>query len=144
MLRAAAGRCWSDPLIGCFKLNVVAALNLDEGRYGVRIIFMDDQEVVVEAVAPSFNGVVSVDVAEVKAVLEGLLLVEDVGLFPLIVESDAIGMIISIRRACNSVDHSVARYFVNNNCSVVWFADFLAWLSLLANSDLHNCSRFLG
>ncbi|KAK3218023.1 hypothetical protein Dsin_011993 [Dipteronia sinensis] len=100
VLRATAGKCWAVPPSGCFKLNVDAAMNLYGGRYEVGIVFRDDQGVVVEAAALSFNGVVSVDVAKANAVLKGLLLAEDAGLFPLIVESDALGMINLYKEVC--------------------------------------------
>ncbi|KAK2638334.1 hypothetical protein Ddye_026129 [Dipteronia dyeriana] len=66
VLRAAASKCWYVPSPRCFKLNVDAAMDIDGGRYGVGIIFRDDHGVVVEAVALSFCGVVSVEVTEAK------------------------------------------------------------------------------
>ncbi|KAK2638853.1 hypothetical protein Ddye_026648 [Dipteronia dyeriana] len=65
-------RVWSLPSSDCFKLNTDAAMDLDKGRFG--------------AAVPSWFGRFSVEVAEAKIIIEGLLFAEDLGLFPLCVE----------------------------------------------------------
>ncbi|KAK1586800.1 hypothetical protein Q3G72_006262 [Acer saccharum] len=84
---------WTSPVSGSFKLNVDAALDSDIGRYGAGLIIRDDRGLIIVADALSFNGNVPVDIAEAKAVLEGLLMAVDLGLFPLCIESDAQGVV---------------------------------------------------
>ncbi|KAK2650552.1 hypothetical protein Ddye_018041 [Dipteronia dyeriana] len=111
MLRAAARKCWYVPPHRCFKLNVDAAMDIDGGRYGVGIVFRDDQGVVIEAVAISFSGVVSMrrlywkvchSAADIDNIIYDILALK---------RSCDIVSFDFIPRVCNSVAHSVASMF---------------------------------
>ncbi|KAK0579618.1 hypothetical protein LWI29_028787 [Acer saccharum] len=59
------------------------ALDGDKGRYGAGLVERNDKGEVVLVAALSFKRKASVDIAEAKTVLEGILLAEEFGLFPL-------------------------------------------------------------
>ncbi|KAK1580992.1 hypothetical protein Q3G72_002069 [Acer saccharum] len=61
---------WILPNSGDFKLNIDAALDYDNCRYGAGMVIRDDKGIVVVAVALSFFGKVSMDITEAKAILE--------------------------------------------------------------------------
>ncbi|KAK2652516.1 hypothetical protein Ddye_012372 [Dipteronia dyeriana] len=65
--------------------------------------FWDEKGTLVLVVALSWFGRVSVEVTEAKAILEGLLFEKDLGLFPLCVESDALGIVGLYNRTCTSL-----------------------------------------
>ncbi|KAK0593112.1 hypothetical protein LWI29_031181 [Acer saccharum] len=77
-------------LLGAFKLNVDAALNGDKGRYGAGTVIRNDKGKVVITTALSFKGKVLVDIVEAEAILEGILMAEKFGIFPLCIELDAL------------------------------------------------------
>ncbi|KAK0599430.1 hypothetical protein LWI29_005192 [Acer saccharum] len=84
---------WILPNSGDFKLNIDAALDYDNCRYGAGMVIRDDRGIVVVAAALSFFGKVSMDITEAKAILEGLLLTNNLGLFPMSVKSDALEVV---------------------------------------------------
>ncbi|KAK3218314.1 hypothetical protein Dsin_012284 [Dipteronia sinensis] len=143
-LSVAAGKSWYVPPTGCFKLNVDAAVITGGGRYGVGIVFRDDHGVVVEAAALSFIGTVSVEVAKAKAkaILEVLLFAEDMGLFPLMVESDALGVIklckeefVSVGEIDNIISDIVS---LKRNCNIVSFG----YIPRMCNRVAHSVAKY--
>ncbi|KAK3230897.1 hypothetical protein Dsin_002778 [Dipteronia sinensis] len=84
-----------------FKLNVDVDLYKENYRYMVGVVIRDDRGAIIIVAALSFYGLVSVDIDEAKAILKELLIVEDLGLFPLCVESDALGIV----GLCNEVSN---------------------------------------
>ncbi|KAK2655007.1 hypothetical protein Ddye_008059 [Dipteronia dyeriana] len=86
-------KVWSLPSYGCFKLNTDAVIDLEKDSFGVGIVIMEDKGALVLAAAFSWVWRVSVKVVEAKAILEGMLFTKDLGLFPLCVESYALGIV---------------------------------------------------
>ncbi|KAK1563015.1 hypothetical protein Q3G72_020842 [Acer saccharum] len=86
-------KTWSHPTIGTFKVNVDAALDLGRGRFGAGIVIRDNTGRILKATALVFDGRVSADIAEAKAIYEGLLLAKKSGLHPLSIESDSLNVV---------------------------------------------------
>ncbi|KAK2660627.1 hypothetical protein Ddye_007160 [Dipteronia dyeriana] len=63
------------------------------------VVIRDDRGLIIAAAALSFSGNLPVDIAEAKAVLEGFLMAEDLGIFSLCIECDALGVV----GLCNEV-----------------------------------------
>ncbi|KAK3230053.1 hypothetical protein Dsin_001934 [Dipteronia sinensis] len=95
-------KVWTLLVSGSFKLNVDTTLDSDISRYGAGLVIRNDRGLIIVAAALSFNGNVPVDIAEAKAVLEGLLIAIDLVIFPLCIESDAYGVV----GLCNEVNIS--------------------------------------
>ncbi|KAK1591233.1 hypothetical protein Q3G72_004378 [Acer saccharum] len=72
---------WATPLLGCYKMNVDAALAKEKSRAG--LVCRNDKGVVIGAAALVFDGLVSVEVAKAMTILEGLLLAMNNGWLPL-------------------------------------------------------------
>ncbi|KAL5853122.1 hypothetical protein ACOSQ3_008240 [Xanthoceras sorbifolium] len=68
---------WSRPPDGAFKLNVDASVVSGLGCFGVGLIFRDDSGFPVLVKSQLFSGSISVEVAEARAVLEGVSLAVD-------------------------------------------------------------------
>ncbi|KAK3231714.1 hypothetical protein Dsin_003595 [Dipteronia sinensis] len=116
-----------------------AALDSDVGRYGAGVVVIrDDRGLIIVAAALSFNGNVPVEIAEAKAVLEGFLMAEDLGIVSLCIECDGV----CVMRDCNRLAHSLARFAVSNGCYCVWSVVSPEWLSLLAKCHLNSCNSF--
>ncbi|KAL5752746.1 hypothetical protein ACOSQ2_023253 [Xanthoceras sorbifolium] len=86
-------RCWLPPQLGHFKLNVDASLLAVGEGFGVSAVIRDDFGVLVAVQGLYFSGQVLVEVAEARAVLEGLKLAAGLAVFPLVVESDALSVV---------------------------------------------------
>ncbi|KAL5748230.1 hypothetical protein ACOSQ2_025527 [Xanthoceras sorbifolium] len=86
-------RCWLPPQLGHFKLNVDASLLAAGEGFGVGAVIRDDFGVLVAVHGLYFSGQVLVEVAEARAVLEGLKLAAGLAVFPLVVESDALSVV---------------------------------------------------
>ncbi|KAK1567715.1 hypothetical protein Q3G72_015616 [Acer saccharum] len=71
------------PFDGVCSEQMQPALDGDKGRYGAGLVERNDKGEVVSAAALSFKRKVSVEIAEAKTVLEGILMAEEFGLFPL-------------------------------------------------------------
>ncbi|KAL5797886.1 hypothetical protein ACOSQ2_002706 [Xanthoceras sorbifolium] len=88
----ASDHCWRPPASG-FKLNVDAAVDVRKDRHNVAAVIRDCNGLSVDVVAKCFEGLVDVEVAEVKAILEGLQLAIEDDLCELIMEFDAFKVI---------------------------------------------------
>ena len=80
---------WKHPPEGWFKVNVDAAVRVEQQRIGMGIVIRNSRgKVIAAAIKPSkFIG--KVDFAEAEAIRFGLEIAENVRCFPLIVESDS-------------------------------------------------------
>ncbi|TXG57539.1 hypothetical protein EZV62_015368 [Acer yangbiense] len=83
----------SPPTIGTFKVNIDVALDLGRGRFGAGIVIRDNIGRILKAAALFFDGRVSADIAEAKAIYEGLLLAKKSGLHHLSIESDSLNVV---------------------------------------------------
>ncbi|KAL5740942.1 hypothetical protein ACOSQ2_030122 [Xanthoceras sorbifolium] len=84
---------WSRPPDGVFKLNVDASVVSGLGCYGVGLIFRDDSGFPVLVKSQLCSGSISVEVAEARAVLEGVSLAVELAFFPLSIESDSLSVV---------------------------------------------------
>ncbi|KAL5793104.1 hypothetical protein ACOSP7_001698 [Xanthoceras sorbifolium] len=84
---------WSRPPDGAFKLNVDASVVSGLGCYGLGLIFRDNSGFPVLVKSQLYSGSISVEVAEVRAVLEGVSLAVELALFPLFIESDSLSVV---------------------------------------------------
>ncbi|KAL5741835.1 hypothetical protein ACOSP7_028567 [Xanthoceras sorbifolium] len=84
---------WSRPPDGAFKLNVDASVISGLGCYGVGLIFKDDSGFPVLVKSQLCSGSISVEVAEARAVLEGVSLAVELAFFPLFVEYDSLSVV---------------------------------------------------
>ncbi|KAK0608671.1 hypothetical protein LWI29_034165 [Acer saccharum] len=99
---------WIPPNKDTFKVNVDAFLDQGRSRFSAGIIIRDSTGRIKRAAAMVFNGKVLVEIAEAKAIHEGLLLAMRSGLHPLIIESDSLNVV----RLCN--DEIISRSDVYN------------------------------
>ncbi|KAK0583943.1 hypothetical protein LWI29_005441 [Acer saccharum] len=67
--------------------------NLENGQVWCRIVIRDNTGRILKATALVFDGRVSADIAEAKAIYEGLLLAKKSGLHPLSIESDSLNVV---------------------------------------------------
>ncbi|KAK1584355.1 hypothetical protein Q3G72_032252 [Acer saccharum] len=88
---------WIPPNSGTFKVNVDAALDLERGKFEAGIVIRDHTGRILKVAALVFEGRVSVDIAEAKAIYEGLMLAKQSGLLPLSIESDSLTVV----KLCN-------------------------------------------
>ncbi|KAK0583850.1 hypothetical protein LWI29_003986 [Acer saccharum] len=88
---------WIPPNSGTYKVNVDAALDLERGKFGAGIVIRDHSGRILKAAALVVEGRVSIDIAEAKAVYEGLMLAKQSGLLPLSIESDSLTVV----KLCN-------------------------------------------
>ncbi|KAK0581092.1 hypothetical protein LWI29_009958 [Acer saccharum] len=79
--------------VGCFKLNVDAALNADYGKFGAGLVFRNDHDIIVHVAALQLTGTGSVDVAKARAIFEGFSMAIGKGLLPLVIGSDSLGVV---------------------------------------------------
>ncbi|KAK1577682.1 hypothetical protein Q3G72_023807 [Acer saccharum] len=145
-----ADASWLPPEVGCFKLNVHAAVDASNGRVGVGLVLRDYAGIVLASSVQPIQSPFSALVAEALAILRGLHFAFDTGLFPCTLESDAkvvvdlvnsrnvpcaeVGLIIG--DICNFiVTHPGCKFvFVPRKANMV--AHSLARLSLSYGSDL--------
>ncbi|TXG67779.1 hypothetical protein EZV62_009054 [Acer yangbiense] len=88
---------WSPPSFGTIKINVDAALDVGRNRFSAGIVIRDSSGRILKAAALVFKGRTSVDIAEAKAIYEGILLATTSGLQSLSIESDSLNVV----RLCN-------------------------------------------
>ncbi|KAK0588353.1 hypothetical protein LWI29_038483 [Acer saccharum] len=84
------GQVWAVPLLGWYKMNVDSVIAKEKS--GAGLLCRNDKGVVIGASTLVFEGLISVEVVEVRAILEGLLLAVNNGWLPLCIESDALGV----------------------------------------------------
>ncbi|KAL5838745.1 hypothetical protein ACOSQ3_015914 [Xanthoceras sorbifolium] len=73
---------WSRPHDGAFKLNVDTSVVSGLGCYGLGLIFRDNFGFPVLAKSQLCSGSISMEVAEARAVLEGVSLALELAFFP--------------------------------------------------------------
>ncbi|KAL5852519.1 hypothetical protein ACOSQ3_007637 [Xanthoceras sorbifolium] len=84
---------WSRPPDRAFKLNVDASVVSGLGCYGLGLIFRDDSGFPVIAKLQFCSGSISVEVAEARAVLEGVSFALELAFFPFFIESDSLSVV---------------------------------------------------
>ncbi|KAK1592036.1 hypothetical protein Q3G72_018129 [Acer saccharum] len=139
---------WIPPNKDTFKVNVDAFLDQGRSRFSAGIIIRDSTGRIKRAAAMVFNGKVSVEIAEAKAIHEGLLLAMRSGLHPLIIEFDSLNVVLLNRdkrssivhtpRSCNTIAHEIARRAIGLENSVLMVDLFPPWLQKLAVSDVNS------
>ncbi|KAL5826284.1 hypothetical protein ACOSQ4_018081 [Xanthoceras sorbifolium] len=94
---------WIPPIVGCFKVNTDAALNLLHGRTGLGAVLRNNRGEVLLAGYDVFDRVLAPDLAEAKAVFFGLSIACHGGLPIHFLESDASSVISLLNRQCDSL-----------------------------------------
>ncbi|KAL5794051.1 hypothetical protein ACOSP7_002645 [Xanthoceras sorbifolium] len=89
---SGAVKAWLPPIAGVFKVNVDAAIDFSSGRFGVGVIVRDYIGILLAEASVFVSGRCT-ECAEVRAILDGFLLATDWGLFPLLMESDALNIV---------------------------------------------------
>ncbi|KAL5776071.1 hypothetical protein ACOSP7_008997 [Xanthoceras sorbifolium] len=84
---------WVPPQGDVFKLNVDAALDKFNRRIGIGIVVRDSCGELILAAISSFKYIVDVELAETKAICEGIQLALNRGLLSLCVESDTLNVV---------------------------------------------------
>ncbi|KAK3188793.1 hypothetical protein Dsin_028354 [Dipteronia sinensis] len=80
---------WSPLLVGSFKINTDAAIDATRKKVGIGIIIRDSSGAVMVSSSQSFDAGYDSQVAESVAILRGIQLALDTGLWQCTVESDA-------------------------------------------------------
>ncbi|KAK2652460.1 hypothetical protein Ddye_012316 [Dipteronia dyeriana] len=84
---------WKPPTEGHFKINTDAAINGSLGRVRIGIIIRDSAGHVMASSSQSLRSILSPQSAKVVAILRGLQLARDSGLWPCSIESDALSVV---------------------------------------------------
>ncbi|KAK2659019.1 hypothetical protein Ddye_005552 [Dipteronia dyeriana] len=84
---------WQPPCFGFYKVNVDAALPTSHGVVGIGIIVRDSQGQVLGASAQKIMARYPPHVAEAVGILKGIQFVRNVGLWPCVLESDALSVV---------------------------------------------------
>lgn len=80
---------WKCPPAGWFKVNVDAAIKLDQQRVGLGIVIRNSEGKLIAAALKPTKWLDKVDYAEAEATKFGLEVAENAGCSPLIVETDS-------------------------------------------------------
>ncbi|KAH9704159.1 putative reverse transcriptase/RNA-dependent DNA polymerase [Citrus sinensis] len=88
-LSTANQKQWKHPPEGWFKVNVDAAVGVEQQRAGLGIVIRNSGGKFIAAAMKPSKFIGKIDFAEAEAIRLGLEIAENVGCFPLIVESDA-------------------------------------------------------
>ncbi|KAK3226416.1 hypothetical protein Dsin_006278 [Dipteronia sinensis] len=116
-------------------------MDLGRGRFGAGIVIRDSMGRILKAAALIFNGRVSVDIAKAKAIYEGLLLAEESGLHPLVVESDSINV---VRLCRGEIDSRGDMCNVINDIQILLARDnrtSVSYISRIRNRLAHEVAR---
>ncbi|KAL5741844.1 hypothetical protein ACOSP7_028576 [Xanthoceras sorbifolium] len=124
---------WSPPTGNLLKLNVDAALDHRSNRIGVGLVVRNFYGFILLAVGLLFRNIFDAEIAEAKAILEGIELASSKSFTPLCVESDAknvvsfccadplvrseIGAIIQNVRVCLDFFNVVSLSFISRSCN---------------------------
>ncbi|KAK0587875.1 hypothetical protein LWI29_030314 [Acer saccharum] len=84
---------WKTPTAGCVKINLDAALSVAKGVSGVGVVVRDWKGEVLASCCQRFEVCFPPLIAEVVAVLTGMRLALQLGLFPAMVESNALAVV---------------------------------------------------
>ena len=79
---------WSYPTEGWFKVNIDAAVKMEQQRTGLGIVIRNSEGKVMAAAMKPTKFIGNVDFADAEATRFGLEIAKNVGCFPLIMESD--------------------------------------------------------
>ncbi|KAK3197874.1 hypothetical protein Dsin_021289 [Dipteronia sinensis] len=112
-----------------------------KGRFGAGIVIRDSMGRILKAATLIFNGRVSVDIAEAKAIYEGLFLAEESGLHPLVVESDSINV---VRLCRGEIDSRGDVFNVINDIQILLARDnrtSISYISRICNRVAHEVAR---
>ncbi|KAL5784703.1 hypothetical protein ACOSQ2_007095 [Xanthoceras sorbifolium] len=91
---------WKAPIEGWYKLNVDASLNNAACFVGLGAVVRDCHGIFMAGLSRKLSGLVSIEIAEAAAILNGLHLAIEFGFTRLLVESDALTVI-----NCLSLNH---------------------------------------
>ncbi|KAL5825608.1 hypothetical protein ACOSQ3_021671 [Xanthoceras sorbifolium] len=119
---------WVPPPTGSFKLNVDASLAVHAGVIRLGLVIRDSLERVRAAGSVSVAALFSPILAEATAVLHGIRLAIDTGFSPLLVESDALGVINVLRTGsipCSDLGLIISDIFQFCRCSIVFSCSFI-------------------
>ncbi|KAK2638080.1 hypothetical protein Ddye_025875 [Dipteronia dyeriana] len=89
----STGVVWQDPSVGIFKVNCDAALDMNNKLVGIGLVVRDHYSSILALCAQRIHACYSPLVAEAVAVLRGINFVLKTGVFPLVVETDALGVV---------------------------------------------------
>ncbi|KAL5807551.1 hypothetical protein ACOSQ3_030439 [Xanthoceras sorbifolium] len=84
---------WKKPDHGCYKHNSDASTDYPNKLVGLGAIIRNDQGLVMAASTRKIRAGISVDSAEALAVLSGIQLAHEAGIYPIVVESDSKGVV---------------------------------------------------
>ncbi|KAJ4717081.1 Ribonuclease H-like domain containing protein [Melia azedarach] len=99
-LTTSPAMAWSPPCSG-LKLNVDAAINIQKSKAGLGYIIKNSSWAVMTAMYTKKACLRSVELAEALAILEGLRMAKDSGLYLNIIESDSIKKVNHILKKTN-------------------------------------------
>ncbi|KAL5750231.1 hypothetical protein ACOSP7_024834 [Xanthoceras sorbifolium] len=135
---------WKSPEQGWYKLNVNAFLRSSLFLVGLRAVMRDSYGQFMADLSRKLVGSVSIEVAEVAAILNVLHLAIQLGFFRLII-SDILSLCSTtdvafsfIPRSANVVVHSLVRNSFSIDVISVWLEDALSWLDQFLSTDLHG------
>ncbi|KAK2637294.1 hypothetical protein Ddye_032086 [Dipteronia dyeriana] len=81
---------WRPPLVGYFKINTDATLNSSDKILGIGMVIQDSGWRIMACLCGTAGGFYEPQIAEAKAILRGFRLALENGLYPVILESDAL------------------------------------------------------
>ncbi|KAL5797435.1 hypothetical protein ACOSQ2_002255 [Xanthoceras sorbifolium] len=84
---------WSPPLFGLYKINTDATIDFKSNRVGLGAVIRNSDGQVMALCAKHLHIHCSVVYAEAMALLCGALLASDSGLYPAVLETDALSII---------------------------------------------------
>ncbi|KAL5859559.1 hypothetical protein ACOSQ4_000855 [Xanthoceras sorbifolium] len=124
---------WSRPPDGVFKLNVDASVVSGLGCYGVGLIIRDDSGFPVLVKSQLCSGSISVEVAEARAILEGVSLAVELAFFPLFIEVAAFSF---VPRCSNSIADFLTKEALRLRASFLWKDLFPDWFVIMVQTDV--------
>ncbi|KAK3221602.1 hypothetical protein Dsin_008627 [Dipteronia sinensis] len=84
---------WEPPLEYLYKINVEAAIKVQDNCVGVGIVICNHCGLIMGSSAQRIDVNFSIQIAEAVAILRGIVFAKDMGLLPAVVESDALGVV---------------------------------------------------
>ncbi|KAK9211292.1 hypothetical protein WN943_000666 [Citrus x changshan-huyou] len=132
---------WFSPDKNWFRLNSDAATNEVDGLAGLGVVVRNSKGEFMDASSFRISFFGDINFAEASAILEGIKLVEELGLIPLVVESDSLNVIRLMSKRISSnleIDWVITevREFI---CKKSVFA--VKHISRSCNSAAHNVAK---
>ncbi|KAK3212813.1 hypothetical protein Dsin_017519 [Dipteronia sinensis] len=93
------GICWRPLEVGMLKLNTDVAIDVQNQRVGLGMVIRDDLGMVLAASTQKIRTYFSLPVAEAMTILRGTIFLKNSGLEPIVIESDALGVVQMINSA---------------------------------------------